>query len=107
MRIIARQTLQRFAEALAGHKDQPAVKAALDVWLDEVRKAKWTGKAVIKRRYPAASFVSPERIVFDINESAYRLVAAVDFEKGIVWIKWVGAHEYHDRIDVAKVDHHD
>jgi mRNA interferase HigB len=106
MRIIARHTLQRFTEALAGHKDQPAVKAALDVWLDEVRKAKWTGTAVIKRCYPAAG-VSPECIVFNIEENAYRLVTVVDFEKGIVWIKWVGAQGYFDRIYVANVDHHD
>jgi mRNA interferase HigB len=107
MRIIARQTLRRFVEALAGHKDQPAVKAALDVWFDEARKAKWTGTADVKRRYATASIVSSERIVFNIKGNAYRLVVAVDFEKGIVWIKWVGAHKDYDRIDVMKVDHHD
>jgi mRNA interferase HigB len=107
MRIIARQTLRRFVEALPDHKDQPAVKAALDVWFDEVRKEKWTGTAHVKRRYPAARIVSPERILFHIEGSACRLVVAADFEKGILWIKGVDAHEDHDVIDVAKVDHHD
>jgi mRNA interferase HigB len=32
-------------------------------------------------------------------------VVAVDFEKGIVWIKWVGSHEEYDRIDVTEVEH--
>jgi len=32
-------------------------------------------------------------------------VAAVDFEKGIVWIKWVGTHAEYDKIDVVKVKH--
>jgi mRNA interferase HigB len=36
MRIIARRTLREFVDSLAGHKDQPAVKAALDAWFDEV-----------------------------------------------------------------------
>jgi len=27
----------------------------------------------------------------------------VDFEKGIVWIKWIGTHRDYDRIDVKKV----
>ena len=29
----------------------------------------------------------------------------VDFEKGIVWIKWIGTHEEYDRIDVLEVRH--
>ena len=35
----------------------------------------------------------------------YRLVVAVDFEKGIVWIKWIGTHRDYDRIDVTEVEH--
>src|SRR3954469_25898808 len=41
MRVIARRTLREFVESLAGKKDQPAVKAALDAWFDEVSKAAW------------------------------------------------------------------
>ena len=37
----------------------------------------------------------------------YRLVAATDFEKGIVWIKWIGTHKDYDRIDVSEVEHDD
>ena len=50
-------------------------------------------------------FVTSERVVFNVKGNDYRLVAAIDFEKGVVWIKWVGAHEDYDRIDVRKVDH--
>jgi mRNA interferase HigB len=32
-------------------------------------------------------------------------VTAVDFEKGIVWIKWAGTRKEHDKIDVKKVKH--
>jgi mRNA interferase HigB len=32
-------------------------------------------------------------------------VVAVDFEKGIVWIKWIGTHAAYDRIDVTEVEH--
>ena len=107
MRIIARRTLLRFVDSLAGHKDQPAVKAALDAWFDEARKANWTSTADVKRRYATASIVTAERIVFNIKGNSYRLVVAADFEKGIVWIKWVGTHKDYDRIDVTEVDHND
>ena len=105
MRIIARRTLREFVEGRAGHKDQPALKAALDAWFDEARKSRWTSTADLKRRYATASIVSAERIVFNIKGNDYRLVVAVDFEKGIVWIKWIGAHKDYDRIDVTEVEY--
>jgi mRNA interferase HigB len=105
MRIIARRTLKRYIESRAGHKDQAALKAALDAWFDEARKAHWTGSADIKRRYRTASIVSGERVVFNIKGNDYRLVVAIDYEKNIVWIKWIGTHAAYDRIDVRTVEH--
>jgi mRNA interferase HigB len=104
MRIIARRTLRQFVESHAGHGDQQALKTALDAWFDEVRKAKWSSTADVKRVYASASVVSRDRIVFNIRGNAYRLVVAVDFEKGIVWIKWLGTHRDYDHIDVKEVD---
>jgi len=105
MRIIARRTLREFVGSRARHKDQPALKAALDAWFDEVRKARWRSTADIRRLYATASIVSAERIVFNIKGNSYRLVVSADFEKGIVWIKWIGTHRDYDRIDVTKVKH--
>lgn len=105
MRIIARRTLREFVESRAGHKDQAALKAVLDAWFDEVRKARWTSTADVKRLYATASVVSADRIVFNVKGNDYRLVVAVDFEKGIVWIKWLGTHRDYDRVDVRGVEH--
>jgi mRNA interferase HigB len=105
MRIIARRTLTRFVEGRSGHRDQRALKAALDAWFDGVRRARWTSSADVKRDYRTASIVSAERLVFNIKGNDYRLVVAVDYEKGIVWIKWLGSHAEYDRIDVRTVAH--
>src|ERR1039458_1225040 len=105
MRIIARRTLREFVESLAGHKDQPAVKAASDAWFDEAKKARWKSTAAMKRSYATASIATAERIVFNVKGNAYRLAAAIDFGKGIVWIKWIGMHRGYDRIDVTEVEH--
>lgn len=86
MRIVARRTRREFVESRTGHKDQAALKAALDAWFDEVRKANWTSTADVKRLYASASIVTADRIVFNIKGNDYRLVVSVDFEKGIVWI---------------------
>lgn len=104
MRIIARRTLREFIDSLAGRRDQPAVKAALDAWFDEVKKARWKSTADLKRSYGTANIVTAERIVFNIKGNAYRLVVAVDFEKEIVWIKWIGTHRDYDDINVKEVD---
>ena len=79
--------------------------AALDAWFDEVSKASWKSTADVKRRYATASIVSAERIVFNVKGNDYRLVVAVDFEKGIVWIKWIGTHKAYDKIDVTEMRH--
>jgi mRNA interferase HigB len=105
MRIIARRTLREYVDRLAGDKGQPAVKAALDAWFDEVSKAQWTSSADVKRLYATASIVSAERIVFNIKGNDHRLVVAADFEKGIVWIKWIGTHKAYDKIDVKEIEH--
>lgn len=105
MRIIARRTLREFVDSLAGQKEQPAVKAALDAWFGEVSKAEWTSSADVKRFYATASIVNAERIVFNIKGNDYRLVVSIDFEKGIVWIKWIGTHKAYDRINVTEIEH--
>jgi mRNA interferase HigB len=102
MRIIARRTLREFVEGRRRHKDHAALKAALDAWFDEVKKARWSSTADVKRSYATASIVSADQVVLNIKG---RLVVAVDFEKSIVWIKWVGTHRDYDRIDVKGVRH--
>ena len=93
--------------SLSGHKDQSAVKAALDAWFDEASKANWASTADVKRQYATASIINAERIVFNIKGNDYRLVVSVDFEKAIVWIKWIGTHRAYDKIDVTEVKYGD
>jgi mRNA interferase HigB len=105
VRIIARRTLRAFVDSLAGRKDQPAVKGALDAWFNEVSRALWSSAADVKRLYASASIVSAQRIVFNIKGNDYRLVVSVDFQKAIVWIKWIGSHEDYDSIIANEVEH--
>lgn len=105
MRVIARRTLREFVASRTRHKDHSALAAALDAWFAEARKARWRSTSDVKRLYATASVVTAARIVFNIKGNSYRLVVSVDFEKSIVWIKWIGTHRDYDRIDVTKVDH--
>ncbi|MGA2984281.1 MAG: type II toxin-antitoxin system HigB family toxin [Terriglobia bacterium] len=107
MRIIARHKLVRFIENLAGHKDYRAVKAALDAWFHEAKQAEWKKPADVKAYYGNASIVGADRVVFNIKGNDYRLVTAIDYLRGIVFIKWLGNHNDYDRIDVRTVQHGD
>jgi mRNA interferase HigB len=97
MRIIARRTLREFVTARTGHKDHRALRSALDAWFHEAQNAKWRSSAALKELYATASIVSADRVVFNIKGNSYRLVAAIDYEKGIVWIKWLGTHRDYDQ----------
>ena len=103
MRIIARSTLKRYLESQRRHASHGALKGALDAWFDEVRRAQWPSMSAMKQLYRSASVVSADRVVFNIKGNDYRLVTAMDFEKRIVWIKWIGTHAEYDRIDVRTV----
>jgi mRNA interferase HigB len=107
VRIIARNTLRDFAESLQGSKDHKAVKAVLDAWFHEVRRADWQGPADVVRNYANASIVGSDRIVFNIKGNSYRLVVAVDYPRRIVFIKWLGTHAAYDKIDVKRVKYGD
>lgn len=107
MRIIPRTALHQFVDALTGHKDQPAVKSAVDAWFAEVRKAHWKNTADVRKYYSTVSVVSSDRLVFNIKGNDYRLVVAVDHQKGIVWIKGIGNHGDYDQINAKEVDHND
>lgn len=107
MQVIARRTLTRFVESLKGHSGQRAVKAALDAWFYEVQRAGWRNSADVKQSYATASIVSADRVVFNIKGNDYRLVAAIDYVRQIVFIKWIGTHADYDRIDARTVQYGD
>jgi mRNA interferase HigB len=107
VRIIARNTLTRYLRKLAGHKDYRAVKAALEAWFHEAKQAEWKSSAGVKQRYRNASIVDAKRVVFNIKGNDYRLVTAIDYRRGIVFIKWLGAHKDYDKIDARTVQYAD
>jgi mRNA interferase HigB len=106
LRVIARSTLARFVASLAGRRGHGAVKAALEAWFHEVRQASWKDSADLKRLYASASILSSDRVVFNIKGNDFRLVAAVDYRRKIVYVKWIGSHADYDSID-AKTVHYE
>ena len=72
-------------------------------WLSIVRRADWSSMADVKAVFARASIINRERVVFDILGGNYRLVVAIKFSAGIVFIKFIGTHAEYDWIDPATV----
>jgi mRNA interferase HigB len=107
MRVIARSTLGKFLETLAGKKDRISAKASLESWFHEVARAKWKNAADVKKSYATASIIDAERVVFNIRGNHYRLVAAIHYQRQTVFVKWLGSHAEYDNIDVRTVQYGD
>jgi mRNA interferase HigB len=58
----------------------------------------------IKDQYASASICGNNRVVFNVGGNKYRLVVEVQYQAGIVWVKFVGTHAQYDRIDVESVN---
>jgi mRNA interferase HigB len=98
MRVISLAKLKAF------YTEHPDAGQALKAWYDEARKASWETPQHIKDQYRSASFVGQNRVVFNIHGNKYRLVVAVAYKFGAVYIKFVGTHKDYDKIDVESVD---
>lgn len=72
-------------------------KGYLEAWVDEVRRADWVTSHDIKKRYSTASFLSDNRVVFNIKGNDYRLVVQVVYINGIVKIERIGTHAEYDK----------
>ena len=73
-------------------REHADVRGALDAWQLEVERSHWFGPQDVKNRYPSASILSDNKVIFNIKGNKYRLVVKAKYEKGIVLIDWVGTH---------------
>jgi mRNA interferase HigB len=48
-------------------------------------------------------FLADNRVVFNIKGNDYRLTAAIRYDLGIVFIRFVGTHPEYDRIDATTI----
>lgn len=100
MRVIAKRSLQKFWER-PGCAD---ARGPLRSWYAEAIKATWRSPQDIKDQYASASICGNHRVVFNVGGNKYRLVVEVQYQAGIVWVKFVGTHAQYDRIDVETVN---
>ena len=97
MRVISRRLLRDFWEK------HPDATIPLRTWFHDVERAEWTVPSDIKEVYRNASFITNNRVVFNVKGNRYRLIVVVVYQHGVVYIRFVGTHEEYDRIDAATI----
>lgn len=98
MRVIAISTLRQFWEM------HPDAEQPIKAWFDEASKATWTQPSDVKAHYGNASILKNRRVVFNIKGNDYRLIVAIAYKLGIVYVKFIGTHAEHDKIDAETVE---
>lgn len=97
MRIIAISQLRVF-----WNKHSQA-EMPLRAWYADASRADWKNPADIKAAYRNASFLPNNRVVFNIKGNDYRLIVAVHYNRGMMFIRFVGTHAEYDRIDASTI----
>lgn len=97
MRLIARNVLAGF------WGEHPEAKVSLERWYQLVRASHWMTTDDVQKAAPKAKVLNRERVRFEIAGGSYRLVAAFDFRRQIVFVKFIGTHAEYDRIDALTV----
>jgi len=57
----------------------------------------------VKASYPKASILKGGRVVFNIKGNDFRLVVRIQYQAGIVAVRFFGTHAEYDRIDAETV----
>jgi mRNA interferase HigB len=103
MIVIGTEIVERYFAIRAGHKGIRAARSQYEAWLDIVGRAQSGNPEDVKGSYPKASILKRGRVVFNIKGNDYRLVAALQYQAGVLMIRFFGAHAEYDRINADTV----
>lgn len=97
MHIIAIRTLREFWEK------HPQAEGPLRSWYAEASRADWQTPTDIKAAHRNASFLPNSRVVFNVKGNDFRLVVAIRYTAGVMFIRFVGTHAEYDKIDASTI----
>ena len=71
-----------------------------------LRAADWKSNQDILAAYPGTRAIKGGRVVFNVKGNEYRVIAKIDFQFQLVFIKFVGTHAEYDKIEPETVEHY-
>lgn len=91
MKVIGLDLLAAFCE---GHSD---CRKWISNWIRDVRQSTWITTHDVRSRFPAASFLAENVVIFNVRGNEYRLETQIAFNVGVVAVKWIGTHAEYDK----------
>ena len=91
MKVVGRPLIEDFCSGY------PEARGRLSAWYKEAERVAWKTPADVKERYPSASLLSDDRIVFNIGGNRFRLLVRAAYKLQTVVILKVGTHADYDK----------
>ena len=100
VRVIAKGTLREFWESSPAHTD---AETPLVEWYRHMEKAIYRTPQEVKAELRTASILKGGRVVFNIGGNKYRVILAIDYQRQLGFIRFVGTHAQYDQINAETV----
>jgi mRNA interferase HigB len=89
MHVISKKKLRAFWQRY------PKARAPLEAWYQVARHAEWESFADVRQVFQTADVVG-RFVVFNIGGNKYRLIAAIHFNRGKLFVRHVLTHREYD-----------
>jgi mRNA interferase HigB len=94
MFLVGKKILEDFKER---HSD---AISSIDSWRAEIKEATWQNPHDLKLRYPKASIIGSQKVVFNLCGNKYRLFVIVSYKNQVIMVKKIGTHSEYDKWDL-------
>ena len=89
MHVISKKKLREF------WKRYPKAKSPLEAWFQVATHAEWESFADVRKAFKSADSVG-RFVVFDIGGNKYRLIVAIHYNRGTLFVRHVLTHAEYD-----------
>ncbi len=72
-------------------------------WYRQMEKATYRTAQELKAELRTASILKGSRVVFNIAGNKYRIILAIDYQRQLAKVRFVGTHAQYDQIDAETV----
>jgi mRNA interferase HigB len=97
MKVVNRLVIEDFI------KSHQEVSGQLAAWLENIERSDCKTPLEIKSQIPNAGPIPDNRVIFDIKGNKYRLIVKINYNIGLVYVRWIGTHAEYSKINAETI----